>query len=255
MKLALLTVCFWITAALYASIGFGGGSTYTALLVLFNADYRLIPLIALSCNILVVCGNALRYHKEKLIPWPRLWPLLITSIPAAWLGGRINISETLFIGLLWAALLIAGLKLWRNDRQIDNDVSTKNPPVLLSGFIGGAIGFYAGLVGIGGGIFLAPILYILNWGRAKTIAAACSIFILLNSIAGLAGQYSKLSGSDILEQAFSFWPFIPAILIGGYIGNYIGIYRLSDQALKRATAVLIIFVALRLMVKWIGLIS
>lgn len=255
MKLALLTFCFWMTAALYASIGFGGGSTYTALLVLFNADYRLIPLIALSCNILVVSGNSLRYHRERLIPWPRIWPLLITSIPAAWMGGRINISETLFIGLLWAALLIAGLKLWHDGRGFDNDAPLGKPPLLLTSFIGGAIGFYAGLVGIGGGIFLAPILYFLNWGCAKAIAATCSLFILLNSIAGLLGQFSKLNGSDILSESFSFWPVIPAILIGGFIGNHIGIYRLSDKVLKRATAVLIIFVALRLMVKWIGLIS
>lgn len=255
MKLTLLALSFWLTAALYASIGFGGGSTYTALLVLFDADYRLIPLIALSCNILVVSGNSLRYHRENLIAWRRIWPLLITSIPAAWLGGQMVVSETLFIGMLWIALLIAGLKLWQGSRAYADETPREKPPVLRMGMIGGAIGFYAGIVGIGGGIFLAPILYMLKWGRGKSIAAACSIFILLNSIAGLAGQYSKLQSAALLDEALKFWPVIPAILIGGFIGNHIGVYRLSDQVLKRATAVLVIFVALRLMMKWISLIG
>lgn len=254
MKLAALALCFWLTAGLYASIGFGGGSTYTALLILFDADYHIIPIIALTCNILVVSGNSLRYQREKLIPWSRLWPLLIVSIPAAWLGGRLVISETIFIGLLWAALLIAGMKLWGDSHKHNKAISGKALPLPVTALIGGFIGFYAGLVGIGGGIFLAPILYMVKWDKAKIIAATCSIFILLNSLAGLLGQYSKLQGTEVLNSAISYWPIIPAILIGGFIGNHMGVYRAPDIWLKRTTAILIIFVALRLMMKWIGLI-
>jgi len=255
MKLGLLALCFWLTAGLYASIGFGGGSTYTALLILFETDYRLIPIIALSCNILVVSGNSLRYHHAKLIPWRQLWPLLLVSIPAAWLGGRLAISETLFIGLLWVALLLAGGKLWFDSRANTPVPNIRKLPPFLTASLGGFIGFYAGLVGIGGGIFLAPILHMLRWASPKKIAATCSVFILFNSAAGLIGQYSKLRDTDILADAISYWPVIPAILIGGFIGNHMGVYRLPDIWLKRATAVLIVFVALRLMVKWIGLIT
>ncbi len=256
MKITLLAICFWLTAGLYASIGFGGGSTYTALLILFGADYRVIPLIALCCNILVVSGNSLRYHHANLIDWGRIWPLLIISIPAAWLGGRLVISEMVFIGLLWAALFIAGTKLWHDSRRQNNTaLITKPLPLPITALIGGGIGFYAGLVGIGGGIFLAPILYMVKWGHAKTIAATCSLFILFNSASGLLGQYNKLAGSDIFTSALNYWPVIPAILIGGFIGNHMGVYRAPDIWLKRATAVLIIFVAIRLMIRWLGLIS
>jgi uncharacterized membrane protein YfcA len=255
VKLGLLVILFWVTAGLYASIGFGGGSTYTALLVLFETDYRLIPLIALSCNILVVSGNTWRYHRARLIPWARIWPLLLISMPAAWLGGRMVISETLFLGLLWAALLLAGGKLWLDSRADRRETSHRKLSTPFTIVIGAFIGFYAGLVGIGGGIFLAPILHMLHWAKAKVIAASCSVFILFNSAAGLMGQYNKWHDTNVMNEMSAYWPLIPAILIGGFIGNHLGVYRLADIWLKRATAILIIFVALRLMVKWIGLIT
>jgi len=92
MKLAFLACLFALTACLYASVGFGGGSTYTALLVAGGTDYALIPIIALSCNIVVVIGNTIRYSAARLIPWQRLWPILVFSVPAAWLGGRLSSS-------------------------------------------------------------------------------------------------------------------------------------------------------------------
>lgn len=253
VKLALLAAAFALTAMLYASVGFGGGSTYTALLIATGTDYRLVPLIALACNIAVVSGNTWRYTRAKLVPWRRLLPLIVLSIPAAWLGGRLEISETVFIGLLWIALAIAGWRLVASKERQDSD-AVRSTPVWMDAGIGAAIGFYSGLVGIGGGIFLAPILHTLKWGRAKTIAACCSVFILVNSIAGLSGQWTKLAGAEQLSNALVYWPLLPAVIIGGWVGNYVGVFKLSPNLVKRLTGGLILLVAARLAWRWFGLI-
>jgi uncharacterized membrane protein YfcA len=256
MKLiAALAVLFFIAAALYASVGFGGGSTYTALLIVFGVDYRLVPIIALACNIAVVSGNTLRYGRAGHIDWRRIAPLIALSIPAAWYGARLGISEALFIGLLWIALALAGTRLLLFTPRADTQFKSRETPFWLSLITGAGIGFYSGLVGIGGGIFLAPLLYGLRWGSARQIAAACSVFILVNSLSGLLGQMQKLSSLNLTHQALAFWPVLPAVIIGGFIGNHMGVFRLSELWLKRLTGVLILSVALRLAFKWITLIS
>lgn len=254
MKLALATL-FFLTAALYASVGFGGGSTYTALLVVTGTDYLLIPVIALTCNILVVSGNVWRYSRENLITFSKIWPLILLSVPAAWIGGRLSISETVFIGLLWVALAIAGARLLLQPRSIDTTAPPKNIPKWQATLLGGVIGFYSGLVGIGGGIFLAPVLHTLKWGTARAIAATCSLFILVNSLAGLWGQATKLGALERYTDALAYWPVIPAVLIGGFIGNHWGVFKFSEATLKRLTGILIILVALRLAWRWFRLVS
>lgn len=248
MKLVLASA-FLVTALLYASAGFGGGSTYIALLSLSGTDYRLIPLIALCCNILVVSANVWRYGRGGLVKLRRIWPFIVLSVPFAWAGASLPVSETLFTALLMIALAFSGLRLLcaqertpKNARAYD----TKDLPLAVSLFTGAAIGFYSGLVGIGGGIFLAPILYVLRWGAPKHIAAASSVFILVNSGAGIIGQFSKLDDMALLSQALTYWPVLPAVMIGGYIGNRLTLLSLTDIWIKRLTGVLILGVALRL---------
>ena len=254
MKLAILAALFFITAALYASVGFGGGSTYTALLYMAGTPILLIPVISLACNILVVSGNTVNYWRDGLFKIAKFIPLIMLSIPAAWLGGRLVISETVFIGLLWVALLLSGLRLLvSKSRSDENDI--REVPLWQSVAMGGAIGFYSGLVGIGGGIFLAPLLYFTRWGRAREIAAACSLFILVNSISGLAGQMTKLGSLDMLGGVWAYWPVLPAVLIGGLIGNRFAALKISELWLKRLTALLILFVSARLCLDWISLIT
>lgn len=163
-------------------------------------------------------------------------------------------SETVFIGLLWIALTVAGARLLF--LRAPSDIpSPKTIPTWQSALIGGFIGFYSGLVGIGGGIFLAPVLHTLKWGSARVIAATCSLFILVNSFAGLWGQVTKLGTLERYADALAYWPVIPAVLIGGFIGNHWGVFKLSESLLKRLTGILILVVAVRLALRWFGLLS
>jgi len=238
---------FFIVAIIYAAVGFGGGSTYNALLVLSGTDYRILPAIALTCNIVVVSGGVWRFSRERLIEFKALLPFLLASVPAAWIGGRLPISETVFIGLLGGALLISGARLFLQRDLVFNTDDKRSIPTWFAGLIGGSIGFLSGLVGIGGGIFLAPVLYSLRWDTPRKIAAACSLFILVNSVAGLSGQIMKLSDSAILSLVWPYWPLIPAVFFGGQIGSLMASKHFNPVMLKRLTAVLILYVAARLL--------
>lgn len=252
----ILAIAFLVTAALYASVGFGGGSTYNALLVLNGADYRVIPAIALVCNVIVVTGGAWRFGRSGDLAVTRLLPYLLASTPAAWLGGRLPISEAAFIGLLGAALLVSGLHLAFQRTPLSGAHARidERPRFLLPFVIGGLIGLLSGLVGIGGGIFLAPILYGLKWGSPRQIAAACSLFILANSLSGLTGQLIKLRDFDLLTLAAPYWPLPIAVLVGGQFGSWLAGARLSPGVIRLLTAILILYAALRLLHRWVGLI-
>jgi len=239
-----LALAFLLTAALYASVGFGGGSTYTALLALGGVDYRLLPLISLSCNIVVVTGGTIRYAHAGLVPWRRIAPLVALSVPFAFLGGLTPIREAQFIALLGASLLAAGLLL-----LFQPTASQSNRPnsVPAEAALGAGGGYLSGVVGIGGGIFLPPIQHLTRWGDTRAIAATASVFILANSLAGLAGQVAKLDDATLV-QVLPWWPLVLAVLIGGQVGGLIGL-RVAPALIKRATGLLILAIAIQLLVK------
>lgn len=244
---------FLVTALLYATVGFGGGSTYNALLVLGGVDYRAIPTIALVCNVIVVTVASGRFARDGHVHWRRIWPLFTLSVPLAWLGGRIVVPEIAFVGLLAAALLTAGMAmLWQPERGADRtDVRRAS---LLEAAIGGGLGFLAGLVGIGGGIFLAPVLHLLRWGGAKAIAGTCAVFILVNSLAGLAGQVPKSDGFDRVAALTANWALFPAVLLGGFAGSLLGSMKLKARYVRLLTALLVLYVGARLAVRYVGMI-
>jgi len=245
-----LAALFFVTALLYAAVGFGGGSTYNALLVLAGADYRAVPVIALACNILVVSVGSWRFARAGHVDLRRIWPLFALSIPLAWVGGRLVVAEPVFVGLLALSLFAAGLlMLWQPHWQGDG------PPRVAARWVepvaGGALGFLAGMVGIGGGIFLAPLLYLLRWGSPRAIAGTSAVFILANSIAGLAGQLAKGNGAGAAILA-AYWPLFPAVLIGGLIGSTLGSSRIEPKYVRILTALLILYVAVRLAIRFYG---
>lgn len=246
--MVVMALLFGLTAAIYASVGFGGGSTYNALLALHGVDYCILPAVALICNIIVVTGGSIRFARAGLVPWRRLWPILLISAPLAWVGGRMPISEALFTGLLGLSLALAGLLLLFQPERGEDLPEQRSR--FLTPMIGGGVGFLSGLVGIGGGIFLAPIMHLIGWARAKRIAASASLFILVNSIAGLAGQLMKLQDPAQANALLSYWPLALSVLIGGQAGSIAGIRLLPASLIRRVTAVLILYVAVRLLGKW-----
>ncbi len=248
-----LTCLFAITAVLYASVGFGGGSTYNALLALSGTDFRILPAIALACNIIVVSGGVWRFSQSGDLNLRRLAPFLIASVPAAWLGGQLPVSETVFIGLLGGALLLSGLRLLIQRRGEETQKPAQTVPLPITLGAGGTIGFLSGLVGIGGGIFLAPLLYLMKWGHGRQIAAACSLFILANSLSGLTGQVMKLQDMALLELALPYWPLLVAVFVGGQIGSWAASQHLKPVWIGKLTALLILYVAARLLYRWSGL--
>ena len=240
----ILTIFFFITAIFYSSIGFGGGSTYLALMLIWDVPFYIFPIVALICNIIVVSGNSINFLRTKNINIKLLIPYLIGSVPFAFLGASISIDKNLFEILLFFILLIAGIFLLLESKSFNNDkIIIRKVSKVISIFIGSIIGFISGLVGIGGGIFLSPILFLLKAGYPKHITSSASLFILINSIFGVAGQLTK---DIVLNEFFKYWPLFVAVLIGGQIGSFLNIKFLSNKFLALLTSLLVIVVAIRM---------
>lgn len=251
MLLLILAGLFFLTAIAYASVGFGGGSTYNALLMLNGMDYRLVPAIALSCNILVVSGAVYHHIRQGHLSFSGLLPYIVLSLPMAWLGGRLPVSEQLFTGLLGFSLLLAATQmLFKPGVAADIYQSGTSRLWLTAMPVGGVIGLLAGITGIGGGIFLAPVIYLLHMTSPRSVAGITSGFILINSIAGLAGQLMKAGEFSPVNGVIEAWPLFIAVAIGGQIGSHLGAYNLSETWVKRLTAILILYVAVRLILRW-----
>ena len=240
----ILSILFFVTALIYSSVGFGGGSTYLALLLLWSIPYTIFPLIALACNIIVVSGNSFNYIRAGNLNLKLLLPYLFGSIPFAFIGGSIQIEKELFEILLFFVLGIAGILLLINFKSYGNNAkSYKTLPVYLSFIIGIILGFISGIVGIGGGIFLGPILYLFRAAKPKHITTAVSLFILINSIFGIIGQLTK--NQNLIEIKEYFYLLL-AVFIGGQIGNYLNLKLFSTKTLALITSILVIFVAIRM---------
>ena len=240
----ILSILFFITAILYSSVGFGGGSTYLALLLIWDIPYYIFPLIALFCNVIVVSGNSFNYIRAGNFNFRLLVPFLFGSIPFAFIGGSLVIQKEIFEILLFCVLSIAGILLLINNKSFDDkNIIIKKLNFFLAFAIGAILGFVSGVVGIGGGIFLSPILLLLKAENPKVIATTASLFILINSVSGILGQLTK---NSILNEIMNYWPLFLWVLIGGFLGNYINIKILSGRMLALITSILVIFVAMRM---------
>ena len=240
----LLAILFLVTAILYSSVGFGGGSTYLALLLIWGIPYFIFPVIALSCNILVVSGNCFNYIRAGNLNFRLLIPYLIGSIPMAYIGGSLPIEKRLFEILLFVVLAVAGALLLFNFKSYENkEESCRKIPSLVSILIGMVLGFISGVVGIGGGVFLSPILFLIKADRPKHIVTTASLFILINSISGIMGQLTK---NTVLIEVLNYWYLLAAVLIGGQVGNFLNLKIFSTQILALVTAFLVLFVAIRM---------
>lgn len=233
---------------LYSSVGFGGGSSYLAILALTGIIFTQIRATALLCNIVVVSGNVILFYQQKKLDFKKIIPLVFLSVPFAFLGGYLKINQKFFFILLGLALLFAAITMWISKKIISNTDKKHQQNTLKNSTYGGLIGFISGMIGIGGGIFLAPLLHLTNWDTPKKIAATASFFILVNSFAGLFGQYSN--PDFVIDWNLTFILLI-TVFIGGQIGSRISNQFFTPIQLKKATAVLIAFVSLRILWKYL----
>lgn len=239
---------FLVIAFVYSSVGFGGGSSYLAVLAMYGLPYQEIRLIALICNVIVVTGGVYIYIKNKQTDWRKILPITLVSVPMAYLGAILKISQETFFLILGITLIIAAILLWiktdaKNNAEISQD---SQAPVIRNGFLGGGIGFLSGLVGIGGGIFLSPLLNLLKWDTPRKIAATSSFFILVNSISGIFGQLTKLS---VDMDFFRILSLCLAVFIGGQIGSRMSL-KWNPLVIKRVTAVLVLVAGINVLIKY-----
>jgi len=242
-ELILLTILFLFIAIIYSSAGFGGGSSYLAVLSLFGLEFVDLRMIALICNIVVVTSSVFLFSKHNYVKWRKIFPLILFSVPLAFVGGSMKIEARYFYLLLGISLFLSSIVMMiRTDKEI------KTFPKRSNGFIGGGIGFLSGMVGIGGGIFLSPILHLTQWDKPKFIAATSATFILVNSLSGLMGQVCA-NGFDLSLQMIT--TLVLAVVLGSQIGIRVTIFKLNPTHVKMVTALVIMLVSVRLLFKYL----
>jgi uncharacterized membrane protein YfcA len=240
MSIYLLIILFFFVAVVYSSVGFGGGSSYLALLAVAGVARDVFQPAALMCNIIVVTGGAIIFHRSGGLDLKRSWPFLVASVPMAFIGGLWRIGDHLFFVLLGVSLVVASILLWIQPEKMDQ---VKADSLVFNLGFGAGIGLLSGLVSIGGGIFLSPALHLMRWGEARKISALASLFILVNSVAGLAGQFAR---SAVVDWKFIL-PLLVAVLVGGQLGSRLGARTFNPLYIKRITAVLIMVAGLNIL--------
>jgi uncharacterized protein len=243
-----LVLFFFVIAFIYSSVGFGGGSSYLAILALYPLSFKEMRLTALICNIIVVVGGTIVFVQKKQVDFRKILPLILTSVPFAFVGAMMKISQQTFFIVLGAALIAAAVLLWINTASIRNHESklSEKPTVVKNSLLGGAVGFLSGMVGIGGGIFLSPVLNLVKWDSPRKIAATASVFILVNSVSGIAGQLFGLpAGINWLQIVF----LAAAVFIGGQLGSRMGAVKFNQLLIRRITAIVVLLAGIEVLHK------
>jgi uncharacterized membrane protein YfcA len=244
-ELVLLMLGFLVIATLYSSVGFGGGSSYLALLALVLTGFFAIRSTALICNLVVVSGSTYLYWKNGHLDFKKFLPFILASIPFAFLGARFRLSEQVFFIILGGALIVSALALiFQTLKLKKSEEVNPNYPPYVTYLLGAGIGLLSGLVGIGGGIFLAPILNHMKWDKSIKIAALASFFILVNSISGIGGLLTKGMFELPWIEASGL---IVAVFIGGQIGIRLSLSKLTGNGIKVVTAILVLIVGIRVL--------
>jgi len=245
-EIILLSLLFFGVAVLYSSVGFGGGSSYLAILVLAGVDLFLMRSTALMCNIIVVSGGTYLFIKGGHLNFKQAFILAGLSVPFAFMGGYLPLNAKFIFVLLGFTLFIASVLLLINKTDITATKSKlKNKKsIKATATIGTFIGFISGMVGIGGGIFLSPVLHFMKWDTSKKIAAMASFFILCNSTAGLAGQW--LQNSIYVDIMWS-WPLLIAVFAGGQIGSRLAIKKFNHQTIRKLTGLVILLASFKIL--------
>lgn len=245
MPIEYLPFIFFFIALFYSSVGFGGGSSYLAILSLVLTDFYEIRSTALILNICVVSIGTIVYIKNGVLKPKLIWPFFILSIPMAYFGAQVKLSQAVFFLILGSALVLAGVfMLFRFVQSKLESVEIYNSKKFL---LGGSIGLLSGISGIGGGIFLSPVLNLLKWANPRIIASLASVFILVNSVAGLIGL--KVAETFRFDYDLVF-KLIIAVVLGGSLGSYLSSKKFNLKFLGILTSILVFYVGLRLILNY-----
>lgn len=231
----IIAILFFIIAFVYSSVGLGGGSSYTALMAILGFGATVIPVISLSLNLLVTAIGSANFIRNKHGNIKLILPFLVTSMPMAYVGGAMQLPKEIFYWLLLASLIFVAMRIyfWSNTSlKLNLGETGKLTISLLSGAV---LGFIAGAVGIGGGIYLVPLIIVLGLGSSKEAATCGTIFVFLNSLLGLIArlQYNAIDLTNYI-------PLLVAVVIGGFLGSWLGSFKFSPKVLEKVLGVIIV---------------
>jgi len=238
--LVLFCCLLFLIAFLYASVGHGGASGYLALMALFSMTPGVMKPTALLLNLFVSLTSFIQFYRGEHFRWKLFWPFALASIPLAYLGGLVIVDGTIYKKILGLFLLIPILRFYFfANAKVDKQ---KQPQLILSVLIGGSIGFLSGLIGIGGGILLSPIILLLKWADQKQTAAVSALFIFVNSLSGLAGQLTKG-----IHFSPDMYLYVAIAFLGGLCGAYFGSLKFKQSLLKNVLATVLVLAAYKLL--------
>jgi uncharacterized membrane protein YfcA len=239
-SLILFYILLFLVAFLYSSVGHGGASGYLALMALFSITPDVMKPTALLLNLFVSLTSFIQFYRGKHFNWKIFLPFAITSVPMAFVGGMISVDDYVYKKILGLLLIIPIVRfLFFGNIKVEE---IKKPNFVLSLIIGAAIGFLSGLIGIGGGIILSPVLLLLKWADMKKTAAISAIFIFVNSLSGLAGQLQK--GINFSTDMYAY---VAVAFVGGLCGAYFGSLKLNQNFLKYLLAIVLIIASYKLL--------
>lgn len=238
IHLAIIAAIF-VVAVLYSSVGHGGASGYLAVMAFLAVAPGVTRPTALVLNLFVASIATVQFWRAGHFSWSLFWPFAVTSIPFAFIGGAITLPTDVYRPVLGAVLFFAAFRLaWSFSKDVPE---IKRPSLAFALIIGAGIGLLSGLVGVGGGIFLTPVLLLMNWSETKTAAGISALFIFVNSVAGLAGNYAQVS---VLPASSAAW--IGAAVVGGATGSLLGAKRFNSLMLRRVLAAVLLMAAVKL---------
>ena len=240
MESTLIVLAIFLVAVLYSSVGHGGASGYLAVMAFLAVAPEVTRPTALVLNLFVASIGTVQFWRAGYFSWRLFWPFAIASIPMAFVGGMIHLPTDVYKIVLGAVLCLAAVRL---AIKLKNDDEVKDPPVAACLLIGAVIGLLSGMVGVGGGIFLTPILLLMRWAETRVAAGVSVLFILVNSASGLAGNYKQVS---VLPP--DVWIWIAAAVVGGVVGSTLGSKKFDSITLRRILAVVLLFAGVKLII-------
>ncbi len=234
----LIIFAIFLVAVLYSSVGHGGASGYLAVMAFLAVAPEVTRPTALILNLFVASIGTVQFYRAGYFSWRIFLPFAAASIPMALVGGLINLPTDIYKIVLGVVLMLAAVRL---AIKLKNDDQVNDPPILACLLIGGVIGLLSGLVGVGGGIFLTPILLMMRWAETRVAAGVSVLFIFVNSAAGLAGNYKQVSvlPSDV-------WIWVAVAVVGGLIGSTLGSRKFESITLRRVLALVLLFAGVKL---------